>query len=93
METISKDLRNVLGMTTLIGSSELGKTNKQANNSVQSKTTEKLPLELTGGSNTIFVFSHLVQIYILGDIRTALLRAIPLTENVGHLATSNGVAS
>ena len=38
LETISKDLQNVLGMKTLIDCSEIGKTNKQANNSVLSKT-------------------------------------------------------
>ena len=82
METISKDLQNVLGMKTLIDCSELGKTNRQANNSVLSKTTGKLPIDLTGGCNTIFVYSALVQNEILGDSRTALLRAIPLTENL-----------
>ena len=67
-------------MKTLIDCSELGKTSKQANNSVLSKTTGKFPVDLTGGCNTIFVYSDLVQNEILGDSRTALLRAIPLTE-------------
>ena len=80
LETISKDLQNVLGMKTLIDCSELGKTNKQANNSVLSKTIGQFPIDLTGGCNTIFVYCNLVQNEILGDSRTALLRAIPLTE-------------
>ena len=82
LETISKDLQNVLGMKTLIDCSELGKTNRQANNSVLSKTTGKFPIDLTGGCNTIFVYNDLVQNEILGDSRTALLRAIPLTEKL-----------
>ena len=82
LETISKDLQKVLGMKTLIDCSELGKTNKQANNSVISKTTGKFPIDLTGGCNTIFVNSDLVQNEILGDSRTALLRAISLTEKL-----------
>jgi len=80
LETISKDLQNVLGMKTLIDCSELSKTNKQANNSVLSKTIGQFPIDLTGGCNTIFVYCNLVQNEILGDSRTALLRAIPLTE-------------
>ena len=53
LETISKDLQNVLGMKTLIDCSEKGKTNKQANNSVLSKTIGQFPIDLTGGCNTI----------------------------------------
>ena len=82
VETISKDLLNVLGMKTLIDCSELGNTNKQANNPLLSKTTGKFPIDLTSGCNTIFVYSALVQNEILGDSRTALLRAIPLTEKL-----------
>ena len=80
LETISKDLQNVLGMKTLTDCSEIGKTNKQANNSVLSKTIGQFPIDLIGGCNTVFVFCNLVQNEILGDSRTALLRAIPLTE-------------
>ena len=80
LETISKVLQNVLGMKTLIDCSEIGKTNKQANNSELSKTIGQFPIDLTGGCNTIFVYCNLVQNEILGDSRTALLRAIPLTE-------------
>ena len=69
-------------METFIVCSELGKTNKQANNSVLSKTTGKFPIDLTGGCNTIFVNGDLVQNEVLGDSRTALLRAIPLTEKL-----------
>ena len=79
-ETISKDLENVLGMKTLIDCSEIGKTNKQAKNSLLSKTIGHFPIDLTGGCNTIFVYCNLVQNEVLGDSRTALLRAIPLTE-------------
>ena len=82
LETTSKDLQNVLGMKILIDCSELGKTNKQANNSVLSKTTGKFPTDLTDGCNTNFVYSDLVQNEILGDSRTALRRAIPLTEKL-----------
>ena len=82
LETISKDLQNVLGMKILIDCSEQGKTNKQANNSVLSKTTGRFPIDLTGDCNTVFVYSDLVQNEILGDSRTALLRAIPLTEKL-----------
>ena len=82
LETISKDLQNVLGMKILIDCSEPGKTNKQANNSVLSKTTGKFPIDLTGGCNTIFLYNDLVQNKILGDSRTELLRAIPLTEKL-----------
>ena len=80
METISKDLQKVLGMKTFIDCSEIGTTNKQANNSVLSKTIGQFPIDLTGGCNTSFVYCDLVQNELLGDSRTALLRAIPLTE-------------
>ena len=40
----------------------------------------KFPTDLSGGCNTIFLYCDLVQNEILGDSRTALLRAIPLTE-------------
>ena len=79
-ETSSRDLQNIWGMKTLIDCSEIGKTNKQANNSVLSKTSGQFPIDLTGGCNTIFVYCNLVQNEILGDSRTALLRAIPLTK-------------
>ena len=71
-----------LGVKTLIDCSELGKTNKQSDNSELSKTTGKFPIDLTGGCKTIFVYNDLVQNEILGDSRTALLRAIPLTEKM-----------
>ena len=80
LETISKNLQNVMGMKTLIDCSEIGKTNKQVNNSVLPKTIGQFPIDLTGGCNTIFVYCSLVQNEILGDSRIALLRAIPLTE-------------
>ena len=108
LETISKqELQIVLGMKTIIDCSEIGKTNKQTNNSVLSKTMGKLPIDLTGRCNTIFGYCNLVQNEILADSRTALLRAIPLTERpatgnqqqqqqsriIARLATSNGAAS
>ena len=67
-------------MKTLIDCSEIGKTNKQAKNSVLSKTIGQFPIDLTGGCNTIFVYCNLVQNEFSGDSRTALLQAIPLTE-------------
>ena len=53
LETICEDLQNVLGMKPLIDCSQLGKTNKQANNSVLSKTVGMFPVDLIGGCNTI----------------------------------------
>ena len=73
LETISKDLQNVLCMKTLIDCSEMGKTNKQASNSVLSKTIGQFQIDLTRGCNTIFVYCNLVQNEISGDSRTALL--------------------
>ena len=85
-ETTSKDLQKVLGKKKLLDCSELGKTNKQANNSVLSKTIERFPIDLTGGCNKILVYSDLVQNKILGDSGIAFLRAIPVTD---PLATGN----
>ena len=86
LETISKDLHNVLDMKALIGCSEPGKTNKQANYLVVSKTIKKFPIDLTGSCNTFFVYIDLMQSRILRDSRTDLLRAFPFTE---RLATGN----
>ena len=81
LETISQDLQNVLGMKTLIDCSRNNKSTKEGNNrQAISKNVGKFPTDLSGGWNTIFLYCDLVQNEILGDSRTALLRAIPLTE-------------
>ena len=78
MGTISQDLQKVLGMKTLIDCSENDKSTKEGKNrQVISKKVGKFPTDL---SETIFLYCDLVQNETLGDSRTALLRAIPLTE-------------
>ena len=81
LETISRDLLNVLGMKTLTDCSENDKSTKESNNGQAiSKNVGKFPTDLSGGCNRIFLYCALVQNEILGDSHTALLRAIPLTE-------------
>ena len=67
LETLSKELQNALGMKTFIDCSERGKTNKQANNSVLSKTIGQFLIDFTDGRNPIFVYCELLQNEILGD--------------------------
>ena len=81
LETISQDLQNVLGMKTLLDCSENDKSTKEGNNrQVLAKNVGKFPTDLSGGCTTIFLYCDLVLNEILGDSRTALLRAIPLKE-------------
>ena len=81
LETISQDLQNVLGMKTFIDCSENDKSTKEdTNRQAISKNVGKFPTDLSGGCSTIFLYCDLVQNEILRDSRTALLRAIPLTE-------------
>ena len=68
-------------MKTLIDCSENDKSIKEGNNrQVISKNVGKFPTDLSAGCSTIFLYCDLVRNEILGDSRTALLRAVPLTE-------------
>ena len=92
LETISQDLKNVVGMKTLTDCSENDKSTNEGNNRrVISKTVGKFPTDLSGGCNTIFLYCDLVQNEVLGDSRTALLRAILLRErpNTGNHQQQN----
>ena len=82
----SQDLKNILGLTTIIDCQhgEQRQESKKtlmatARGSAKSKKNRNCKeLKSVAGSHTMFLYCHLVQNEILGDIRTALLRSIPL---------------
>ena len=85
----SADLRNILGMTTLVGCSGSPSNAKDrsedgngggggGHDAFQTKIAGQYPTDLNAGCHTILIYCDLVQNEILGDRQTALLRAIPL---------------
>ena len=92
IQAISQDLRNILGMTTIIGcqNAEQPQDSKKNFNSgfhedqqhtsqlTVVKTSGQWPVDVNAGSHTMFLYCDLVQNETLGDTETALLRSIPL---------------
>lgn len=76
----SNDLQNILGTNVIIdcdGSQKEIVGDKNATETVV-KQVGKFPVDLNGGSHTMFLYCDLVQNQTLGDKQTALLRSIPL---------------
>ena len=92
IQAISKDLKNILGMTTIIdcqNAEQRQDSNKNFNSGFYGnqqhtseltvvKTSWQWPVDLNAGSHTMFLFCDLVRNETLGDTQTALLRSIPL---------------
>ena len=72
----SDDLSNTLGVTDAI----CGTVESQRQKGFASLGT--FPVDLQGGRHTMFIYCDLVQNEILGDSQAALLRVIPLQQNV-----------
>ena len=53
---------------------------EEQSNKPLSKIVGKIPTDLTGGCNTVFLYCDWVQNKIRADTQSALLRAIPLNE-------------
>lgn len=77
----SHDLKNILGTTTLIDCQN-GDAKRSLDTTNDGYTIVKQsghwPIDLNGGSHTMFLYCDLVQNETLGDVQTALLRSIPL---------------
>ena len=79
----SQDLKNILGTTTLIDCQSDASAREQPSERGDDdcrivKHEGQWPIDLNGGSHTMFVYCDLVQNETLGDVRTALLRSVPL---------------
>ena len=92
IQAISQDLKNILGLTTIIDCRNAEQRQK-SNNTVDGKFHDDQqnnseltvvknfghwPLYVNAGSQTMFLYCDLVQKETLGDTQTALLRSIPL---------------
>ena len=78
----SDDLSNALGVTnTVCGTVESQRQKSFAALGIY-------PVDLQGGRHTIFIYCDSVQNEILGDSQAALLRVIPLQQNVASSAAT-----
>ena len=92
IQAISQDLKNILGMTTIIDCQN-AEQRRKSNNTVDDKFHDDQqniseltvvknfghwPVDVNAGSHTMFLYCDLVQNDTLGDTQTALLRSIPL---------------
>ena len=87
----SKDLKNILGLTTVIDcqyGEQRQKSGKNFDGNCQDdqqnqtdiavvKNSGQWPVDLKAGSHTMFLYCDLVQNETPGDTQTALLRSIP----------------
>ena len=92
IQAISQDLKNILGMTTIIDcqnteqrqdsrvnfNSGFDDDQQHTSELTIAKTSGQWPLDVNAGSHTMFLYCDLVQNETLGDTQTALLRSIPL---------------
>ena len=92
IQAISQDLKNILGMTTIIdcqNAEQRQKSNKSVDGkfhddqqNISELTVVKnvgiWPVDVNAGSHTMFLYCDLVQNETLGDTQTAFLRSIPL---------------
>ena len=92
IQAISQDLKNILGMTTIINNQNAEQRQK-SNNTIDGKFHDDQhkisaltvvknfghwPVDVNAGSHTMFLYCELVQNETLGDTQTAFLRSIPL---------------
>lgn len=80
LKLLSSDMIGIFGTDTV----PISNNNKQDDDDDTGDTAaaaQSMPIDLYGGTHTLFVYCDLIQNEILGDNHTALLRAMPLCSS------------